>query len=86
MVVGLAAAGICLGALLGWVADKAGAAVAVLLLLIAFYLGTWLFSPYHSPAGDVLLMVAAAVPAGLTTAAAFHLVRRLEGSTATPRQ
>jgi hypothetical protein len=80
MAVGLGGAGICLGALLGWVADKVGVSVAVLVLLVAFYLGTWLFSSYHSPVGDALFMIAASVPACLTAIAAFRIIRREENT------
>jgi hypothetical protein len=80
MAVGLGGAGVFLGMLLGWVADKAGVAVGVLVLLISFYLSTSLFSPYHSPVGDVLFMIVAFAPACLTAIAAFNTARRLEDS------
>ncbi|GAB3808115.1 hypothetical protein GCM10027605_39860 [Micromonospora zhanjiangensis] len=75
MAVGLGGAGLVVGALTG--RRKQATWWAALALLGSFYVGTWLNSPYHSPVGDAVVLVLAAIPTSSGTALGFAVGRYL---------
>jgi hypothetical protein len=62
MAVGLGGAGLLIGLLLGGQNDGRGRAVALVLLLASYYAGLWMISPFHSLAGDLLVLIISSVP------------------------
>ncbi|PMR61553.1 hypothetical protein C1A38_08615 [Verrucosispora sp. ts21] len=77
MAVGLSVAGLLVGLVLGRRIHGSWAVPALVLLLAAFYAGTWLNSPYHSVAGDALVLVLAAIPACVSAALGFAVGKYL---------
>jgi hypothetical protein len=75
MAAGLGTAGLVVGALSGL--RRRTAWWAVLVLLGSFYVGTWLNSPHHSPAGDAIVLVLAAVPTCIGLTLGFAVGRYL---------
>ncbi|MFI9638843.1 hypothetical protein ACIG87_02070 [Micromonospora sp. NPDC051925] len=75
MAAGLGSSGLVVGALAG--AGKQSTWWAPPVLLAAFYTGTWLSSPFHSPAGDTVVLVVAAVPTSIGTALGVAIGRYL---------
>lgn len=75
MAAGLGGAGLAVGSLTGLGRQAAWWVTPV--LLGSFYAGTWLNSPDHSPAGDAIVLVLAAVPTGVGTALGSAIGRYL---------
>ena len=60
--VGLGSTGLVIGVILGLIEDKPGTVLALVLALSSFYFGTWMISPFHSIAGDILFVAVSAFP------------------------
>ncbi|WP_184834124.1 hypothetical protein [Allocatelliglobosispora scoriae] len=82
--VGMAAAGLCAGVLLGLVNDKVGLLVVLPLILGSSWFASWLASPFHSVAGDLIVAFVEGIPACsgavMGYAAVGHPSRRLRGN------
>jgi len=63
--------------LLGLRNDARWTAVALASALASHYAATWLFSPFHSPSGDILFMVVSGVLACLAGGGGFLIGRVL---------
>ena len=72
---GLGPTGLSLGVTLGLVNDRVGVVIAVATALGSYYVGTWIGSPWHSPAGDALVLLASATSTCLAAAVGFGAER-----------
>ncbi|GAA2629292.1 hypothetical protein GCM10010399_71350 [Dactylosporangium fulvum] len=61
-IVGLGGTGLVVGVMFGVIKDQVGALMAATLAFLANYLASWMNSPFHSVAGDMLLMAFDALP------------------------